>query len=144
MKTGKILLSFCISVVIVMTACSKGGVALTEDEQHVQQDFTDTTFPVIEILKPSNNQSFTSGDIIKVQGKVTDNGLYQGSIRIKDDANGAVAKEQSYEIHFYQSYDFSIEYKATVTSATNYTITVQFEDHGSNITSKSVKVKVNP
>lgn len=144
MKTRNFLFVFYIAVIAVIAACSKGGVALAEDAQHVQQDFSDTTFPVIDIRNPADNQVFTSGDIISVQGKVTDNGLYQGSIRIKDDANGTVAKEQLYEIHFYQSYDFSIEYKATVTKITNYTVTVQFEDHGTNVTSKSVKVKVNP
>ena len=142
MKIRNILLVFFVMVVTAIAACSKGGVAA--EEEHVQQDFSDTTHPVIDIRNPGDNQVFASGDIIKVQGKVTDNALYQGSIRIKDDANEAVAKEQLYEIHFYQSYDFSIEYKATVTKTTNYTVTVQFEDHGTNVTSKSVKVKVNP
>jgi len=79
-----------------------------------------------------------------VEGKVTDNGLYQGSIRITDDANGSLIKEQLYEIHGFQLYNFSLAYRAAVTVITNYTVTVQYEDHGLNKATKAVKVKVNP
>ena len=79
-----------------------------------------------------------------MEGKVTDNSLYRGSIRITDDANAAIVKEQLYVIHGYQSYDFYVEYKTAVTVVTNYTVTVQCEDHGLNAGIKAVKVKVNP
>ena len=126
---------------MIAAGCSKGGSA--EDDQHII-NLNDSTTPVIELKNPTDNQVFTSGAIIKVEGKVTDNSLYQGSIRIKDDAGGALVKEQLYEIHGAQSYDFYVEYKASVTVVTNYTVTVQYEDHGFNNVTKTVKVKVNP
>ena len=142
MNQCKILFSFCIGIAIVITACSKAG-GTAEDELHII-DSSDTTMPIVQINSPSDNQSFISGDTIKVEGKVTDNGLYQGSIRITDDANGSLIKEQLYEIHGFQLYNFSLAYRAAVTVITNYTVTVQYEDHGLNKATKAVKVKVNP
>jgi hypothetical protein len=137
----KILFSFCIATAIIVAACSKGGQAA--EDPHTS-DFSDSTTPVVELKSPTDNQLFTSGDIIKVEGKVTDNSLYRGSIGITDDANAAIVKEQLYVIHGYQSYDFYVEYKTAVTVVTNYTVTVQYEDHGLNAGIKAVKVKVNP
>jgi len=138
----KILFSFCI-VVVIITACSRGGSQAAED-QHVSLDLSDTTVPAIEIHSPADNQVFISGDTIKVDGRVTDNSLFKGSVRITNDANGAVIKEQLYEIHGYQLYDFHVEHKTAVASVVNYTVTVQYEDHGLNAGSKTVKIKVNP
>ncbi len=135
-------------LVTVLAACSKGGTATDDGDgsggPHVVTP-TDVTAPVIDITTPVINQVFTSGNVINITGKLTDDyGLYRGSIRITNDANGAVLKEQLYEIHGLLSYDYSISYTATVTAAVNYTVTVTFEDHGLNTTTKSVKVKVNP
>ena len=130
-------------LLIAIISCSKGGGTATEEDPHV---FTlgDTTTPIVILNTPTDNQLFANGDIIKVDGKVTDNSLYRGSIKITDDASGAVIKEQLYEIHGLESYNFSIEYKTSVTAVANYKVIVQFEDHGLNANTKSVKVKVNP
>jgi hypothetical protein len=82
--------------------------------------------------------------MIHITGRVTDNGLYQGSIRIMEDGTNIILKDQAYEIHGYQVYDFNLDYQALVTTATNYTITVSFEDHGLNVASSVVKVSVTP
>ncbi len=129
--------------IISFVSCSKGGGSNPEEDLHVL-DAGDTTSPIVILNTPLDNQVFTSGDIIKVDGKVTDNSLYRGSIKITDDATGAVIKEQLYEIHGLESYNFSIEYKTSVTAVANYKVIVQFEDHGLNANTKSVKVRVNP
>jgi hypothetical protein len=141
MNPFKFILFFYTAMLMAGSGCSKGGSAA--EEQHLS-DFNDSTTPVVDITAPLDNQVFTSGDIIKVDGKVTDNSLYRGSVRITDDAGGAIIKEQLYEIHGYQSYNFHVEYTAAVTAVANYTITVQYEDHGLNAGIKTVKVKVNP
>jgi hypothetical protein len=141
MNSCKALLSFCIAASIIIASCSKAGSAA--EDPHIS-DFNDSTTPVVELKNPTDNQVFTSGETIMVEGKVTDNSLYRGSIRITDDANATVVKEQLYEIHGFQLYNFSLAYKTSVTSVTNYTINVQYEDHGSNAGIKSVKVRVNP
>ncbi len=127
---------------VVLISCSKGG--SVPDDQHII-DNNDLIAPVIEITTPTDGQVFSYGNSISVTGKVTDvGGLYRGSIRITNDANGALIKEQLYEIHGFQLYNFNITHPASVAVASDYTVTVRFEDHGNNVTAASVKVKVNP
>jgi hypothetical protein len=140
MKCYKSLFSFCLAVTILAAACTKG----VEPQDIHAIDYNDTTLPIVVINNPSNNQSFKSGDIIHVSGKVTDNSLFQGSIRFTDDASGSIMKEQQYEIHGLQEYNFDLPYPASVLVVSNYTVTVQYEDHGLNITTQSVKIKINP
>lgn len=106
---------------------------------------SDTIPPVITISSPAPEQVYNNGATINVTGNISDNnGLYRGTIRVTNDATAAVLKEQSYEIHGLTSYNFNISTSATVSVVTNYTVTVSFEDHGSNTTVNTVKIKVNP
>ena len=135
-------------IAALAVACSKGSTNTNDDgtggNPHVDNP-TDTTAPILDIYTPVANQIFVSGNVVTVTGKITDDyGLYRGSIKIIDDASGAVLKVQAYEIHGILSYNFSISYTATVTTVADYTITVQFEDHGNNITTRTVKIKVIP
>jgi hypothetical protein len=126
----------------ILSACSKGG--STPDDNHII-DNNDVIAPVIEITTPTDGQVFANGNSINVTGKVTDDGgLYRGSIRITNDANGSLVKEQLYEIHGFQSFNFNISHTTSITAVSDYTVTVRFEDHGTNVTAASVKVKVNP
>jgi hypothetical protein len=141
---------FLVAVIVAaITGCGKGGQTGDNgngggDGPHVI-DLTDTIFPEIVIYTPVLDQVYTTGAAINVTGKVTDaGGLYQGSIRITNDANGTVLKEQLYEIHGTVDYSFNISYTTAVSTASDYTVSVSYEDHGLNTTSKSVKVKVNP
>lgn len=135
-------------LIVVFTACSKGGTTTDNDDgsggPHVVTP-SDVTAPLITIITPSIDQVFTSGSVINITGRLTDDyGLYRGTIKITNDATAAVVKEQAYEIHGLKLYDFSLTYNTAVTIASDYTVTVAFEDHGLNMTTKSVKVKVNP
>lgn len=133
-------------VTALAIACSKGGTTTDNGggNPHVDNP-TDTTAPILDIYTPVANQVFVSGNVINVTGKITDNyGLYRGNIKITEDATGAVLKVQAYEIHGILSYNFSISYTATVSTAADYTVTAQFEDHGNNSTTRTVKIKVNP
>ena len=143
---------FCTALIIgILTACSKSGSGTAQDnsggsggDPHTYSP-TDTTAPVLDIFTPAANQVFTNGNVISVTGKIADDlGLYQGSIRITNDANGDVLKQQLYEIHGILSYNFNIDYTTAVAVPSDYTVTVTFNDHGLNATTKSVKVKVNP
>jgi hypothetical protein len=146
MKTrGYIILSFA-AIVIFVAACSKGGSSSDDNGGGGPTPSPiDVTAPVLNINTPTSNQVFTSGNVINITGRTTDDyGLYRGSIRITNDATGALLKEQLYEIHYVLAYDFNISYTTNVTIASNYTVTVSFEDHGFNSVTKSVKVQVNP
>ncbi len=141
---------FLILAVVLFVSCSKGG-GTTDDGSggggggpHVENP-ADVVPPVIEITTPSDNQVFANGSTISISGKLTDDlGLYRGTVRIVNDANGTELKNQAYEIHGLISYNYSTTYTASVTAISNYTITVSFEDHGNNVSTKSVKVKINP
>jgi hypothetical protein len=129
-----------------LISCSRGGVddAAGGGGPHVFNP-GDTIPPVIDIITPLPDQAFSNGSTITITGRVTDNGgLYHGNIRITDDLSGALLKEQLYEIHGFQLYNFNTGYTTAVSSVSNYTVTVTFDDHGYNVVTKSVKVKVNP
>jgi len=123
-------------------SCSKGGGA--EEPPHTTFDPNDSTYPVVTVNTPTDNQVFTSGSVIDVTGTVSDNSLFQGSIVIRNDNNGLVVKDQNYEIHYIGSYNFSLSCPISVTASTDFTVSVKFEDHGHNVTAKTVKIKVNP
>jgi hypothetical protein len=145
MKTVRTtILFFAIGTTIL--SCSKGGGSGGNGNGggHINNP-SDTVAPVLTINNPVQDQVFTSGSTINVSGSITDNlGLYRGSVRITNDANGAVLKEQLYEIHGLIIYNFNVSYTAVVTTAADYTVTVWYEDHGYNSATRSVKIKVNP
>lgn len=147
LKTGKAILMLFICCGAIL-ACSKSG-GSTDDGSggggpHVTAD-DDTTRPVLTILTPVNNQVYTNGSSISVTGNITDDlGLYRGSIRISNDITGEILKEQLYEIHGVKNYSFSVTAPATVTTATGYTVSIFYEDHGLNSVSQTLKVLVNP
>lgn len=135
-----------LSVLLVAVSCSKGGTVteVPEGGPHLNNP-TDTLPPSLVISTPVPDQVVQSGSAITVSGRVTDDlGLYRGTIRITQDATGFLLREQAYEIHGMLSYSFNLAQPITVTTATDYTVTVRFEDHGSNAVSRSVKFKVNP
>lgn len=127
----------------LFASCGKGGGA-ADDSSHNYYDPNDYTYPTVVVNTPTDSQAFPNGSSIDVTGNVSDNSLYQGSITMVNDNSGLVVKDQNYEIHYIPSYNFSMSYVASVSALTSYTITVKFEDHGHNVTTKTVKVTVNP
>jgi len=135
----------CAVILVAISACSKSGTTADNvGDPHVDSP-NDTIPPQITLFTPTNNQVFSTGNVINISGKVTDDyGLYRGTIRIVNDANGVALLNQPYEIHGILLYNFNINQTASVGVATDYTVTVSFEDHGYNVATKSVMIKVNP
>ena len=127
---------------VVMISCTKVGAG---EEQNLDAiDQSDDVFPVITVSKPTANQVYTSGDSIIVEGKVTDDKIvYKGKVQIKNDANLVLA-DSYYESHFLQAINYRLAYKAVVTAPTDFSILVEFQDHGANTSTTTIKVKVNP
>jgi hypothetical protein len=134
-----------LSSVLLFISCSKSGTTVADDDgPHVYVP-TDSIAPVLEIYTPVQNQEFANGSSVSITGKISDDlGLYRGSVKMVNDANGSVLLNQAYEIHGLLQYNFNLNQAASVTAQTVYTITVSFEDHGYNSVTKSVKIKVNP
>ncbi len=143
MKRHSFFILLSLVTVLTIESCSKGG-ATTDDTPHVVTP-EDNTPPEIFIFTPTTSQVFTSGNVISMTGRITDDlGLFRGTIKVINDGTGAVLMSQAYEIHGQKLYNFNLNYTTAVTAASDYTVTVSFEDHGANTTSKSVSVKVNP
>ena len=126
-----------------MNSCSKAGGEAGGSLDAV--DLNDDIFPVITVSKPAANQEYMSGDSIIVEGKVTDDKkLYKGKVQIKNDADNLVMADSFYETHFLPAIAFRLAYKATVTTPTDFSVLVEFRDHGDNVATATIKVKVNP
>ena len=137
------LVILCVVSAIVW-GCTKTGGSAVEDDLH-QVDQSDDIFPVITIIGPTDNQVYANGDSIIVEGKATDNKvMYKGKVTLKNDMTSLMEAEQFFETHFLTELNFRMAFKATVTVATDFTIITEFEDHGLNKSTKTMKVKVNP
>jgi hypothetical protein len=133
-----------VSAVSVITSCSKVGAGEQGEDINVI-DQNDNIFPVINATKPTANQVYTSGDSIIVEGKVTDDKkMYKGKVQIKNDVNNLVMAENYYETHFLTAINFRLAYQAIVTAPTDFSVLVEFQDHGANTSTATIKVKVNP
>ena len=136
------VITFSASVLVL--SCSKVGSA-TDDNNPNAIDESDNVFPVIIVTKPTASQVYKSGDSIVVEGKVTDEKkMYKGKVQIKNDANNFVMAENYYETHFSSFFNYRLAYKAEVTSPTDFSILLEFQDHGTNTAAATIKVKVNP
>jgi len=136
-------LTVIVSATVLITACTKVGAGEEEDINAIDQN--DKVFPVITALKPTPNQVYVSGDSIIVEGKVTDDKkMYKGKVQIKNDANGLMVAENYYETHFLSAINYRLAYKAVVATPTDFSVLVEFQDHGANTVAATIKVKVNP
>jgi len=132
-----------ISAASLIVSCSKVGAGEEEDINEVDQN--DNIFPVINATIPTVNQVYRSGDSIIVEGNVSDDKkMYKGKVQIKNDANSLVVAENYYETHFLTAINFRLAYQANVTTSTDFTVLVEFQDHGANTSAATIKVKVNP
>jgi hypothetical protein len=129
---------------LLIVSCSKVGSGPGENNPDAI-DQSDDIFPTITISKPTANQVYTSGDSIVVEGKVTDDKkLYKGKVQIKNEAINFVMAEGYYETHFLSTINYRLAYKAVVTTPTDFSILVDFQDHGLNTSTATIKIKVNP
>jgi hypothetical protein len=128
---------------VVLVSCTKVGGPGEEPLDAIDQN--DDIFPTITVSKPTANQVYISGDSIIVEGKVTDDKtLYKGKVEIKNDVNSLVVANGDYETHFLATMNYRLAYKAVVTTSTDFTIRIEFQDHGGNTSVATLKVKVNP
>jgi hypothetical protein len=143
MKKYLYFLEILVLASVMLVSCSKVGGPGEETLDAIDQN--DDILPTITISKPTANQVYASGDSIIVEGKVTDDKkLYKGKVEIKNDINSFVMADGYYETHFLAIINFRLAYKAVVTTPTDFTIHVEFQDHGANTSEATLKVKVNP
>jgi len=142
MKRCFYLIGIFVLTNVTIISCSKVGGPGQETLDAIDQN--DDVFPTITVSKPTASQVYISGDSIIVEGKVTDDKIvYKGKVQIKNDANLVLA-DSYYESHFLQAINYRLAYKAVVTAPTDFSILVEFQDHGANTSTTTIKVKVNP
>lgn len=148
MKNGLVRGIAAAGLMAIVCSCGKGGTAINDDgTTGGPHSFvpTDTTRPSLTINSPIADQVFRNGEVVNIAGTISDDfGLYRGSIKITNDANGSSLFNQAYEIHGLLSYNFNLNHTASVSMASNCTVTVSFEDHGLNAVSKTVRIKLTP
>ena len=127
----------------ILQSCGKTGGGTADNPDQVDEN--DNVFPVLTVIRPAANQLYTSGDSIIIEGNATDNKvMYKGKVQLKNDVTGSVVAEQFYETHFLKTLNFRVAYKAVVAAATEFTVILDFTDHGLNNVNNTFKVKVNP
>jgi hypothetical protein len=143
MKRYFYLTGINIAICLIIISCNKVGAG---PEQSLDtDDKSDNAAPVLTVTKPTANQVYASGDSIVVDGKAVDEKvMYKGKVQIKNDATGVVVAESPYETHFLNTLTFHVAYKAIVTAPTDFSAIIEFQDHGYNLVTSTIKVKVNP
>jgi hypothetical protein len=115
--------------VIVTPACSKSS------------NDNDTQQPAITLTLPASNQVYANGSTVTIQGSATDNALHEVRIKI---ANGStVLFSKTNVAHNMTRYDILENWTISVTATINALVTVEAEDLGGNIVSKTVNVTIN-
>jgi hypothetical protein len=89
-----------------------------------------------------NNQTFANGDVIAIQGAITDNSLHSLTLKITSGSTALYTKTIS--VHDSTHYAINDSWKSSVTAATNATVTAEVEDHGGHVVTQTVSIKINP
>ncbi len=99
--------------------------------------------PTLTIAAPLADDQFTSGQVITIKGDAADAvRLHELTIKITDDKTGAVLYSNTPYCHDLQSYAFNVTWTAKVTDWTDATVTITAENHDSQQTIKTVKIKI--
>jgi hypothetical protein len=117
----RILVLLCLSI---LAGCSK--------------DAKDVTPPVITLTSPANNQQFTAGQVVNIDGTVTDDDqIHEVHIYV---INKATSAEVLHSEQHLDSKSFTIAQHFTVVAGVTYQIRVQANDHTGNENEKDLEV----
>lgn len=98
--------------------------------------------PILTLTAPVNNQTFTNGDLVSIQGAITDNSLHSLTLKITSGSTSLYNKTIS--VHDSTHYNINDNWKSSVTAVTNATVTAEVEDHGGHVVTQTVSIKINP
>lgn len=104
----------------------------------------DTTTPVISLSEPTDNQVYTSGNVLRITGNLADNHLHEMKISITNNAGGAELFSRSVSVHGQTSYTINETYTPSVTTVVNATLKVEAKDLAENYAVKNIPIKINP
>jgi hypothetical protein len=110
----------------------------------VSDDDYDTIKPVLTITLPVQNQSYKSGDSVKLKGTLTDNSLHDFQWTIVQNSNNAVLYQADISVHDYTSYTIDLGWKSSVTAATDARVIAWAIDHGNHVVTDTIGIHINP
>lgn len=117
-------------VMAILPSCSKSS-----------GNDNDTQQPVITLTSPSNNQVYTNGDNVVIQGTVTDNALHEVRIRISNGSTSLFTK--IIPAHEMTNVTINESWKSTITTSITPVVVVEAEDLGGHIVDKTVNIIIN-
>lgn len=116
-----------LAILLAAPACHK----------HDHDDDSDNTFPVVTINKPAEAASITGA--LQVAIAVTDNSLHEMSVQVQK-SDGSVLVNEKPTVHDQSAYNFDKTFNLNgLTTETPLTLKVKVEDHGGNVTEKTLK-----
>jgi hypothetical protein len=105
---------------------------------HDHDDDSDTTSPVVTISKPNESANITGA--LQIVVAVSDNSLHEMSVQVLKDSDNSVLVNEKPKVHDESSYNFDKTFNLSgVTDQTPMTLKVKVEDHGGNVTEKTLK-----
>jgi hypothetical protein len=105
---------------------------------HHDHDDSDTTSPVVTITKPAESSNVVGA--LQVVVAVSDNSLHEMSVELLKDSDNSVLVSEKPKVHDETSYNFDKTFNLSgITDQTPMTLKVKVEDHGGNVTEKTLK-----
>lgn len=104
----------------------------------------DTVKPVMTITAPVPNQSYKSGDSVKLKGTLTDNSLHDFQWKIVQNSTNALLYQADISVHDYTSYTIDLGWKSSVTTATDARVIAWAIDHGNHVVTDTIAIHINP
>ncbi len=105
---------------------------------HDHDDDSDTSSPVVTITKPAESSAVTGS--LQIVIAVSDNSLHEMKIEVLKDSDNSVLVSEKPSVHDKTSYNFDKTYTLSgITDLVPMTLKVKVEDHGGNVTEKTLK-----
>jgi hypothetical protein len=118
-------------ITITLSACHKNSDSANSDPT-----------PTLTLTSPVNNQTYANGDVVAIQGAITDNSLHSLTLKITSGSTSLYNKTIS--VHDSTHYTINDSWKSSVTAVTNATVTAEVEDHGGHVVTQTASIKINP
>ena len=101
---------------------------------------SDETAPVVTLISPTENQTFTSGQTVTVKATITDDtGIHMVHLIVTDNTGGHL-------VHFEEHFDgknYDLNNSFSTQSGRTYSIHIDAVDHSDNVTNKDFTVSSN-
>lgn len=133
---------FILITVLFFFSCKKEN---AKEENHVQNEMTDSTTPVVVLNSPIENSVFHNGDTLFISGSVSDNELHGGTVILKNDTSSLVYLNQYHNVHGLSTATINFFYVVNgITQNESVKLTASYEDHTPNYSVQTIQLYFQP